>query len=132
MTKLGALRCLGECALGGGCIAGGVECAKMKTREQMAFVEVEQLKLDNKSITENYDAELDKNKKLDEGIVCAKKVIEYSKLHFSTIGGSGQEASKLTQHARDAKFGVKNIMEDKTKGCPSTPLKSYSEGLNWN
>lgn len=120
MTKLGALRCLGECALGGGCITGGVECAKIKSSMQKNLNAMESGKND---ADRKYNEETTKVAKLEKEVACAKTALTYAKLHFHNIGGSGQQAHELTQHGRDAKQGLRLELE-------KCELKGWSNTLN--
>lgn len=120
MNKLNLARTMFECCLSGGCIAGGVECSKIGKSMQE---KVDHIEKEKKGVDEKYDAELAKVNKLTKEVGCAKKVVEYSKSHFHTIGMGGKEAHQLSSHARDAKYGIKKNLEE----CG---LKSYSDGLN--
>lgn len=51
MNKVNLLRCLGECSLGAGCIAGGVECSKAKSSLEPLQQTNEELTTRNNDLT---------------------------------------------------------------------------------
>lgn len=109
MTKLGALRCLGECALGGGCIAGGVECAKAKEIAEISSKENENLKSENQDLERRRQSTNNTAKYYkDEGEVL-KKAVSYAATWLHKIGSMlDWDANKLRLEARNAKWGLRN------------------------
>lgn len=113
MTKLGVLRCLGECGLGGGCIAGGVECAKAKS----TFGTFEQENKDLKAQTEELERRRASSSntagyyKKESDIL--KNAVSYAAGWLHKLGTmEAWDANKLRLEARNVKWGLRNTYLD--------------------
>lgn len=129
MTKLGVLRCLGECGLGGGCIAGGVECAKAKS----TFGTFEQENKDLKTQRDNLEAqnkELERRKDsinrtgkyYETKTEVLKDAVAYAAEQLNLIATMNWDQTRMKQQAQDAKWGLKQNKLD-ARGIDSTFYK---------
>lgn len=126
MNKISAVRATVECGLSGGCIAGGVECSKMKgvvesSSEKSKVLEKtnEALENQNKTLNETnrrVNATSDWYKKENEKL---KNAIKYSAEWLHKLGTMDWDERQLKNNALDAKWGLKNNHLDK-QGVDST------------
>lgn len=71
-----------EVGLGGGCIAGGVECSKLeeKIEERTKEYKADKVKAEGErdTLQHNYDVELDRRTKLTKAEKCLRQMVEYA------------------------------------------------------
>lgn len=116
MTKLGIARIVGECTLGGGCVAGGVEAGRVGVKVKKATEDLETKNKNLSSEKSKVDSELKETKRQLEELKKRnenlKEAVKYGAQHYNVINGmTNKSVDEIKKHARDAKHGIKNILE---------------------
>lgn len=109
MTKLGIARIVGECTLGGGCVAGGVEAGRVsvKVKEATKNLNNEKNKVDSE--LKETKRQLEELKKRNENL---QEAVKYGAQHYNVINNmTNKSVDEIKTHARNAKHGIKGILE---------------------
>lgn len=122
MNKISVVRATVECCLSGGCIAGGVECSKMKGAVKSSNDKSQELDIKNKNLEGQNKTLKDANTRINNTNVWyknenekLKNAIKYSAEWLNKLGTMGWEKDRLQQEAKNAKWGLKNDYLDKHK-----------------